>query len=69
MTRKGKKRTVDLKQAITDLAVKDDSVIVLSLSHRGPSVKVGEALREIFELNDEEVVSLRIRKVGVEFKE
>jgi radical SAM-linked protein len=45
--RKGKKREIDLKEAITDLAVAGDNVIVLTLSHAGPSVKVTEALHAI----------------------
>ncbi len=67
VTRKGKKRSVDMKQVITELAVSDDSVIRLTISHRGPSVKVGEALKAVFGLTEDELRVVPIRKVGVAF--
>jgi radical SAM family uncharacterized protein/radical SAM-linked protein len=65
VTKKGKEKMVDLKEVVTDLAVKRDSVVRLTISNGGPTVKAAEALKVIFQLEEDDVHNLRIKKVGV----
>jgi hypothetical protein len=59
--KKGKEKKVDLKDVVTDLAVKRDSVVGLTVSGGGPTVRVSEIVKAIFGIED----VIRIRKVEV----
>lgn len=65
--RRGKGRSADLRDVVTELAMEDGSVVGLWISHRGASVKPTEAIGAIFGLNEDEINKLNIKKVDVKF--
>ena len=68
MTRRDKVAQIDLKTALTELAMIDSSVLGTTLSHAGPSMGIFDMLKALFDLTDAEARALYVRKVAVEFK-
>ena len=67
--RRGEKTVnVDLKHYVSRLVVNDQGVIELTLNEREPMVRVSEALQKIFQLSEEMLHNVTIRKTGVVFK-
>ncbi|MCK4856361.1 MAG: TIGR03936 family radical SAM-associated protein [candidate division Zixibacteria bacterium] len=67
--RKGKTREIDVKSCVSNLAIREGDVLSLTLSHRAPTLKIGEVLAAIMGFSNEVVSELHVMKVGVHFNE
>ncbi len=65
--RKGKRREVDIKPLIAELAVRPDGVVGVAVRNQTPALRMGEILTAVFGLNDEALRHVRVRKVAVEW--
>ena len=66
--RKGKTREIDVKSCVSNLAILDGNVLSLSLSYGAPTLKISEAVAAITGMSAEEMLQLRAKKVGVQFR-
>ncbi|MFA5811053.1 MAG: TIGR03960 family B12-binding radical SAM protein [bacterium] len=66
--RKGKRVEVDLRDYIAELAQDERGVLGISVNCRQPALKISEILQCLFGISEQDARSLRISKIGVEWK-
>jgi radical SAM family uncharacterized protein/radical SAM-linked protein len=61
--KKGRQRTIDLKKAILNMALREPDILTVTVSNEpGTSVRPAEILQSLFEMSEEEVKQVRIVK-------